>query len=164
MLVAAVILVGAVAGLDLVLTFAILRRLRTMQTRPVSSDEGAIPLPSTGYIVPEFSIVDDLGTAVTRADLAEGHRTVVMLSPTCPPCKDMVATLEADRTGDALVFVMATVEESAEMTARLRAYRTIHITEDWAEQVFQVAGYPAVLSLMDGVVTSAGHKLPAMAA
>ncbi|MGW4155405.1 hypothetical protein ACWEH1_05780 [Micromonospora chersina] len=150
---AALALVGAVAVLNLVLTLALARRLREVRAGHAHDGE-PVPevLPAPGLEVSGFA----------HADLTAGRRTVVLLTPTCPPCQALLDDLTADERHrhDTLVLMVGTPEETAEMAPRLAGFDTATISEQLAEREFRVKGFPAVLSVVDGVVVDAGHQLP----
>ncbi|MFI7284012.1 hypothetical protein ACIBOV_27480 [Micromonospora chersina] len=150
---AALALVGAVAVLNLVLTLALARRLREVRAGHAHDGE-PVPevLPAAGLEVSGFA----------DADLTVGRRTVVLLTPTCPPCQTLLEDLTADERHrrDTLVLMVGTPEETAEMAPRLAGFDTATISERLAEREFQVKGFPAVLSVVDGVVVDASHQLP----
>jgi thiol-disulfide isomerase/thioredoxin len=156
----ALTLIGAIAILNLVLTLAVIRRLRSLSTGHTghtghddATTETAV-LPATGFTV---------GSVTQAADLATGRHTVIMITPSCPPCKTMLGELESDvdsYADDALVCVVGTSEDLKPISGRLTGYRTISIAEELAESAFRVKGFPAVLSIENGVVTRAGHELP----
>lgn len=150
---AALALVGAVAVLNLVLTLALARRLREVRAGHAHDGE-PVPevLPAAGLEVSGFA----------DADLTAGRRTVVLLTPTCPPCQTLLDDLTADERHrrDTLVLMVGTPEETAEMAPRLAGFDTATISEQLAEREFRVKGFPAVLSVVDGVVVDAGHQLP----
>ncbi|MEU9826208.1 hypothetical protein [Micromonospora chersina] len=150
---AALALVGAVAVLNLVLTLALARRLREVRAGHAHDGE-PVPevLPAAGLEVSGFA----------HADLTAGRRTVVLLTPTCPPCQTLLDDLTADERhrNDTLVLMIGTPEETAQMAPRLAGFDTATISEQLAEREFQVKGFPAVLSVVDGVVVDASHQLP----
>jgi hypothetical protein len=154
---AVVAAIGAVAVLNLVLTLALVRRLRSVENSH-SHDGEAVPevLPAPGLDVSGFP----------QADLAVGRRTVVMLTPTCPPCQTLLDSLVADADRyrqDTLVFMIGTPAETATMAQRLTGFDTATLSEEVAETAFRVTGFPAVLSVADGVVVDSSHQLPVMA-
>lgn len=155
----ALTLIGALAILNLTLTLAMIRRLRALsdgQTGHAPHDDGAAEtevLPAVGFTV---------GT-LAEAGVATGRHTVILLTPACPPCRTMLAELEAGPDGyaaDALVCVVGFGDDVRPMTDRLDAYRTLTLSEDQAASVFRVTGFPAVLSIEDGAVIRATHELP----
>ncbi|GAA1378216.1 hypothetical protein [Catellatospora chokoriensis] len=153
---AALAVIGAVAVLNLVLTLALVRRLRAVES---SHDHGGEPipevLPAPGLNVGGFA----------HADLSTGRRTVVMLTPTCPPCQTLLDTLTADAgryRRDALILMIGTPAETAAMAERLAGYDTVAVSEHLAETAFKVKGFPAVLSVHDGIVVGSSHELPVL--
>jgi len=154
---AAIAVIGVVAVLNLVLTLALARRLRETQSAN-AHDGGAVPevLPTPGLEV----------TGFPHVDLTAGRRTVVMLTPTCPPCQTLLDTLTADARRyrhDTFVFMIGMPEETAAMAPRLADFDTATINEDQAETEFGVKGFPAVLSVVDGVIVNSSHQLPVLA-
>ncbi|GAA0572426.1 hypothetical protein GCM10010172_66220 [Paractinoplanes ferrugineus] len=150
----ALTLIGAITILNLVLILAVIRRLRDLSAGPVEATAPDI-LPAVGFAV---------GSLPQAGGLARGRRTVIMITPTCPPCQKLLGVLESgadDYARDGLVCVVGEPAELAPVAARLPGYRTISVREDVAESVFGVTGFPAVLVLDDGVVTRVGHELPA---
>jgi thiol-disulfide isomerase/thioredoxin len=147
----ALTLIGAVTILNLVLTLAVIRRLRGLSTTQASSTSEGDVLPAAGSTVGRLA----------QADLSTGRRTVIMLTPSCPPCKEMLADLEADGSfPESLVCVVGSGDDWQPTAGRLPGYHVVPITEEQAETVFRVRGFPAVLSIEDGVVTRAAHELP----
>jgi thiol-disulfide isomerase/thioredoxin len=148
-------LIGAIAILNLVLTLAVIRRLRTLSAGHTGHDDATEVevLPAPGFAVGKLA----------QAELATGRHTIIMITPSCPPCKTLLTELESDVDGyaqDALVCVIGMPEDLESLSERLTGYRTISLSEERAESVFRVKGFPAVLSVEDGVVTRAGHELP----
>lgn len=154
---AALIVIGAVAALNLVLTLTLARRLREVRAGHVHDGE-PVPevLPAPGLDVSGFPY----------ADLSAGRRTVVLLTPTCPPCQTLLDTLTADAgryRHDTLVVMIGTPAETASMVPRLGDFDTMTLSEELAEKELRVKGFPAVLSVADGLVVDAGHQLPVLA-
>ena len=122
---AALVLVGVVAGLNLVLTFGVIRRLR--QHSELLAARGLRPTPqppSPGDPVGGFRTTTVDGETVTRDTLPAGS-LVVFFSPGCPPCEEhlpgLVARLrESDRPrAETLAVVLGEAGESAHMVEQL---------------------------------------------
>jgi len=151
----ALTLIGAIAILNLVLTLAVIRRLRSLSTGHGGHEDTGTEtpvLPAKGFAV----------GGLAGADLATGRHTVIMITPSCPPCQTMLGVLESDQDGyarDSLVCVVGRPEDLAPVSRRLPGYRTISVSEELAESAFRVRGFPAVLSLENGVVIRADHEL-----
>lgn len=81
----ALVVVGALCALDLMLTLAVLRRLRNRSsTAPVLTEEGGIPVGAT---VAPFSARCLEGMPLTERDLTDGA-VVSFFTPGCKPCRD----------------------------------------------------------------------------
>jgi thiol-disulfide isomerase/thioredoxin len=177
-LVAAVVLVAAMALLNLLLTLGMMRRLREqaelLSTRGSGSgaDDGVMPAGST---IGEFvtSAVDD--TTVTSGDLSKGA-AVGFFSPQCQPCRDRVpefiAFLESVPADgrQAVAVVIGDRADTAEMVAQLRPVARV-VTGEAAEPIvkaFDTKGYPALYRMGDdGLIAASGHGMavfPALAA
>lgn len=83
-LIAAVVLVGAIAVLNLLLTMAVIRRLRRYEAA-----QGA-PLPDSGpkvgATIPEFSGETLSGETVATTDVSSAEAVFAFLSTTCSAC------------------------------------------------------------------------------
>jgi redoxin len=86
--VAALVLVGSVAFLDLVVTFAVIRRLRTLE----SADPGVSASDPAGETAPEGLLVGEFVTQATDGSMldwsAEDHDGMLFgfFSTACPTC------------------------------------------------------------------------------
>ncbi|MGK5497781.1 hypothetical protein [Streptomyces sp. URMC 125] len=81
----ALVVVGALCALDLMLTLAVLRRLRKQSSAaPVPTEEGGIPVGAT---VAPFSTRCIEGMPLTERDLTDGA-VVSFFAPGCKPCRD----------------------------------------------------------------------------
>jgi len=150
----ALTLIGAIAILNLVLTLAVIRRLRSLSTGHTGHDDATTEtpvLPAKGFTV----------GSLAGADLATGRHTVIMITPSCPPCQTMLGALESEDgyARDSLVCVVGRPEDLEPISRRLLGYRTFSVSEELAESAFRVRGFPAVLSLENGVVIRADHEL-----
>lgn len=149
----ALTLLAAITILNLVLTLAVIRRLRDLPAGGRGHDDHGTEVPDV--LPPVGQAVGDLVPA--------GRHTAILITPSCPPCRELLAQLESDVAGyapDALVCVVSSADDWQPVVARLAGYRTMHLSEEQAESVFRVRGFPAVVSIEDGVVTRAGHELP----
>lgn len=89
--IAAVVLVGAVAVLNLALTMAVIRRLRRNEQNmmPPPMESG----PPVGSALPEFSAESLDGAAVSRDALSGSPAVFAFLSTTCSACKPSIPHL-----------------------------------------------------------------------
>jgi hypothetical protein len=93
-LVASVVFVGVLCALDLILTLAIVRRLRE-HAALLAVGGAAAPFTPPGTALPEFTAASLDCTAVTRAFFTE-PAVVGMFSTTCASCRERLPEF-ADR-------------------------------------------------------------------
>ena len=168
-LVAAVVLVGAIATVNLLLTVGVVRRLREHTAELAARrDDPAGPagLP-VGAPVGEFAATGVSGRPVTRAML-DRPALVGFFSPGCAPCKEKLPDFVAQaarRPGgpDAvLAVVVGDPAEAAESVAALRPVATVVVEPEdgplqWA---FAIGGFPTFVLVEDGVVAASDDVLP----
>ncbi|MFG1943267.1 TlpA disulfide reductase family protein [Nonomuraea sp. NPDC048826] len=154
-LIAAVILVGALCLLDLLLTFGVIRRLREHTTHL----EGLLNTVGMGDAqrilgkpVGDFAATTTDGEPVSRA-LLSGETVVAFFSPTCGPCKekapvfaDLVRAHALDRQQVlAVVAGDGGEEESARMAGLLEPSARVVMDrggEDSVAGAFQISAFP----------------------
>lgn len=163
-LTAGLVVVAAVAVLNLALAMAIVKRLRGIEQRLSTFGDGSDSLPAVGSAIEGFRLTLTDGETVGDAELAKGRRQIIVLSPTCEPCRDLAGQLiddpEAAEPG-ALVLVTGSPAEAREMADTLPAGLRIGLdSEDTHLSALSVGAYPAVLTIVDGVVADAAHLLP----
>ncbi|WP_431909715.1 TlpA family protein disulfide reductase [Micromonospora carbonacea] len=168
--VAALVLVGAVALLNLVFTMGVVRRLREhseLLAKPSGSkaDDGLIP---AGQIVDDFATRSVSGDLVSRADI-ERDTIVAFFSPHCQPCIEKVpqfvsyvAGLPRGRRQVIAVVAADEMFEAADMVGKLGPVATVVAAKDAKPMIdaFKTTGFPA-LYLMDdaGAVRAGGHSM-----
>ncbi|WP_051367721.1 hypothetical protein [Hamadaea tsunoensis] len=161
LLTAGLILVAAVTALNLLLSLAIIRKLRVSPPAP-AADTGEA-LPDVGSRVGRFEVVTTEGQTVTDATFATGHHQIIILSPSCSPCRELADRLAEDPTlaeGDAFILVSGDAEAAGPMLTELSGVRrTAYDMLDSATSALSVSGFPAVVSIQDGVVVAAEHRL-----
>ncbi|GIF36985.1 hypothetical protein Axi01nite_12960 [Actinoplanes xinjiangensis] len=111
---ALVALLGALTLLNLLLTFGIIRRLRTRPANPIVTTPGFL---SPGTLIGDFTGHDLDGRPVSRSALS-GRTLVGFFSPGCDACRDMLpdfvaaaAAFGRDRT---LAIVMSGVASASD--------------------------------------------------
>lgn len=160
-------ILGIATALNLSLTFAVIRRVKDIEASPGGGGE---KLPPVGFTVREFSTETVTGRPVARTDIAAGDRFVGFVMVGCGPCAKLIESLGGDddgvlRTGGTapLFFVVGDAgSEAEEIAAKLSAVGDVAVLTDKAEVTAafgNVASYPTLLRLRDGVVTHAGHTL-----
>ncbi|GAA4920965.1 redoxin [Stackebrandtia albiflava] len=157
-LIAAVVLVGAIAVLNLLLTMAVIRRLRKNESAMSPMMESG---PPKGSPVPEFTAEATDGTTVTAASFAGQSAVMAFFSTTCSACKPAVPRLVAhiDANGLKPQQVVAVIngegDEQAEFTELLKDKATVVWESEMGEvtAAFTVSAFPTFVHIgSDGKV------------
>lgn len=159
-LIAAVVLATALGLLNLVLTLAVLRRLREAAARERDAASGVI---GAGRTPGDFAATDTDGRGVGRADLT-GRVLVGFFSTTCAACVEELPrflTRAGDMAGGrerVLAVVHGDRPAADEMARRLADVARV-VVEDPDGPVggaFDVRAFPSWCLLDDGVVRETG--------
>ncbi|MYV99291.1 TlpA family protein disulfide reductase [Streptomyces sp. SID3343] len=166
-LIAAVVLLGALCLLNLLLTFGIVRKLRARGDRHFDAAVDDLVLP-TGSAVPDFAAVTAAGERVTRDGL--GETLFGFFSPDCGACKERLPTfvaVAAKANGRSVLAVLhGDADETREQAAALAGVAHVVVEpEDGPLGLgLAVTGYPVFgLIAADGTLTATGldpGKLP----
>ena len=162
-------LVGALCVLELLLTLAVVRRLREVGTR-LSALERSSPargpsLLPVGASVPVFSAVSATGEPLSEQALAGDRSLVAFLHSGCTPCRELVPELRAYLAGPAgggqrvLAVVVGEAGDAADgMAAELQGLATIVRGADArpVASAFAVTGFPTLYAVAEGRVHAAG--------
>jgi thiol-disulfide isomerase/thioredoxin len=176
-LVAAVVLLGALCMVNLLLTYGVIRRLRhhteLLSTRSAAPDAGDLMLPA-GSSVRDFAVTDRDGGSVSPATFT-APTLVAFLSPGCGPCETLLpqfahAAREWPGGPDQVLAVVAGEGDGdhdgdeATFASHLAPVATV-VVEGAQEMAtaFGVRGYP-VLCVVDnaGTITWTGRKMEAI--
>jgi thiol-disulfide isomerase/thioredoxin len=147
-LIAAVVLVAVLGMLNLLLTLAIVRRMRTMN--PVQPPPEPLPI---GSAIRPFTATTIDGRTVSERDLRGGQTLVGYFSPGCPPCeaaRPSFITYAAglDRERVLAVIVDETGTAGDEAVALEAVARVVVASEaDTVVDALSAHGYPAVFLL-----------------
>jgi hypothetical protein len=165
------VVIGAVAILNLILTFGVIRRLREHSELLAAGGPGAPDVMlSAGAAPAEFAATTTDGARVTRDDLG-GEMLIGFLSPGCEPCREQaprfVERAGALAGGRSRALAVVIGEQPAvqdllrqlEPVARVVIERDIN-AEGTVSHAFGVRAFPAFATLDDGVVASSGWQLP----
>ncbi len=160
-LVAAVVLLTVVTAVHLLLTFALIRRVRELQENGAKAPAKDDGIPEVGMRIGDFSAELLDGRTFATADLADGDTLVGFFAAGCAPCKPVVADLVANPPAERFVaFVDAgDGEESAALIAELEPVAEVAAMR-WDSPVagaFAQQGFPTLVRVSDGVVVDAGH-------
>jgi peroxiredoxin len=161
MLVATVALLGVLVVANLLLTWGVVRRLRTLQEQ-VAAGHG--PPPENGLRpgdpAPDFSALTPAGDTVGRDEVVRGETVLVFLSPHCEACETHLPSVRLlGRAGApaAVAVIDGTREESAHLLEGLRGDVPVLLapraTTDLLER-YQVTTYPSSYVIgVDGRIT-----------
>ncbi|HEY1177205.1 MAG TPA: hypothetical protein VGF17_13700 [Phytomonospora sp.] len=167
-LIAAVVLVGAIATLNLLLTVGVIRRLREHTAQLAEFSGSGVPSgPVVGDPIEDFTTaaVDD--TAIARADL-DSYALVSVMSPGCGPCEEklpkLVAMLEDGSLPkrSVLAVIAGGEEEAVPMVTALQDLAVVVREEPVSGAVQSAVGiraYPTMFTAGDGKVASLIHDL-----
>ncbi|GAA1795778.1 TlpA family protein disulfide reductase [Actinomadura chokoriensis] len=170
-LVAGVVFVGVLCAFDLVLTLAVVRRLRE-HAALLNSGRAQAPFTPVGTALPEFTASTLDGTTVTRAFFT-GPTIVGLFSTTCAGCRETLPDFTDQIRGSDSRHVLAVIEgEQAEAEPFITALSPLAtvVVEPVSGPVNTAFGHPATPSFYvvdeDAVVTSstltpAGLPVPA---
>lgn len=159
-LVAGVVFVGVLCAFDLVLTLAVVRRLREHAVL-LESGRAQAPFTPVGTALPEFTASTLDGTTLTRAFFT-GPTIVGLFSTTCAGCREALPDFTDQIRGSDSRHVLAVIEgEQAEAEPFITALSPLAtvVIEHANGPVNTAFGHPATPSFYvvgeDAVVTSA---------
>lgn len=161
-LAAVVVLVGAIAVADLLLSFAIIRRLSALSSRGAASAGE----PAPGHVIGEFRVRLLTGGEFTPDCLRREPATVVFLSPGCEPCRRAIAQLRelpVPLSRPLYVLIAGSAHDddvlavAAEMPAGAQVGAVAH--DDTIMKAFGADGYPTIVNVVNGMVSSAGFQV-----
>lgn len=170
LLIAAVVLVGILGGVNLLLTIGVVRRLREHSellagTPRVVDNDPPVPV---GSVVGEFTVTTADGEVVTR-DSLDGGTVVGFFSPGCGPCEELLPRFveyAASERVRVVAVVAAPDVQAGEMAAQLAPVARVVVEDAFGGPVstaFGVRGYPALCVVDgDGIVTAGGSTMDAL--
>ena len=154
----------AFCTLNALLTWAMIRRLRLLESSLAASKAEGDALPQIGASPGAFAVRTRSGLAVTDGDLRVGETVLVLLSPECRPCQDLVSKLASAWTATDLgVLAVVHGEVAQDSTERLVAGlpEGMLVAVDESGAVASALGataYPSVVLVRDGAVVAAAHQ------
>jgi len=161
---AALALLGIIVGINLLLTFALVRRLTGYE--PGASPAGT--LPDVGTPVGEFTVRTDEGQSLGLADLRAASFSVIFMMTGCRPCHGLLSELSTRPiavAAPAVVFIAHHGDGNDDAVADYRRrvppgalVAVISPVGDVA-RAFGVQSFPAVLHVEAAVVAAAGRSL-----
>ena len=153
----AVVLLAIAVAANLLITFALIRRMRSGETAATSAEPSAVP--TVGAFLGDFDVTADDGQRMTRQDVADGTHRFVFVLPECGGCGELIASLTpADTRDPSLTFVVAGMEHDpataglvSSLPADVRVVRSP--LGGGVSRAFQVAAFPTVVTVTDGRVS-----------
>lgn len=157
-LIAAVVIVGLLCGLNLLLMLAVLRRLRENEAQ--SARAGVNPLAEQGFVpevgshITDFSTTTIDGDEVSLRDL-DGPLLAGFFSPGCPACREELpgfvkfAKALPDGRERSLVVVSGSIEEGADIVDAVRGVARVVVEplRGPVESAFGVRAWPSFVVL-----------------
>jgi hypothetical protein len=160
----ALVLLAVVTAGHLLLTFALIRRVRELQNRPAVPQDSGLPEPGTP--VGPFSLDRADGSPFGTGDLATGTALVGFFAAGCAPCTAVVADLLDDPPAERFVAFVDSGEDgpTRELAARLGAIAEVAVVpwDSDAPAAFGQEGFPALLRVRDGVIVEAARTRAAL--
>jgi hypothetical protein len=158
-LVAAVVLVGALAVLNLLLTLAVVRRLKDAESRRTPQPDSG---PPVGTAIPEFDADTLDGDRITHDLMGTGRQVFAFYSTTCSACVLSVPHLvDYIRHHDlppecVVVFVNGAAEHAGPFTGPLTGLASIVVesVQGSVTSAFSVNAYPTIVISEDGTMVS----------
>ncbi|WP_027344624.1 hypothetical protein [Hamadaea tsunoensis] len=153
-LAAAVVVLAAVVALNLLLTFAILRRLRTMKES--GGAEADTHRPPVGTPVGRFDAVSDDGFRLTDEDLRHGLTRFAFVMPGCGPCEGLLSALRPGILSDRTLLVVVAEEAGHPDAVAMRESIPDDLRVFFAPlgspmcEAFQMAVFPSVVEVAGG--------------
>lgn len=150
-LAAAVVLVGLLCLFNLVLTFGVIRRLRSHDER-LADVAGAPPVLGVGEHIGEFTTTTVDGESLSREQL-DTETVVAFFSPDCNPCRtklpkfvEYARALPGGRA-QAVATVVGSATEAAEFVEQLSPVARVVVEEpdEAMSTAFHVRSFPTLL-------------------
>jgi thiol-disulfide isomerase/thioredoxin len=150
--------------LNLLLTFAIIGRVRFLQDFVEKAMAKDPALPQPGDPVGRFEVTTPEGELLTDNALRSGVTLVGFFAPKCEPCATLRAQLlKTPPSLPLMAFVDGRADdpEARELgTALSRIARVAYaVKEDSVSRAFRSAGFPTLIRVENGTVAAAGHQL-----
>jgi hypothetical protein len=162
-LVAIVALLAIILAVDLMVTFALIRRVADL-----SSGGSAGALPKVGSAVDEFAVGVEAGDKIDLDDLRSANFTVIFMMTGCGPCQALLADLSSRSLGHSepvFAFIAhhgessdaAVLDYRSKLPSGVRSAVTSPIGD--VMRAFAVGSFPVILRVERGVIAASGRSL-----
>lgn len=159
----AVVVLSIAVAANLLITFAMIRRMRANEN--AAREDADSFRPTVGNLVGTFEAADTTGEALTDRDLADGHHRLAFLLPGCGGCGRVVSELAELADRDVIVVVAGTAKEPSVVDfvqSIPDGYRVVLSPVGGPlSQAFHLATFPTVVDVVDGHVTGVGETFAA---
>lgn len=175
LLVVAVVFVGALCILDLLLTFAVLRRLREHTERlgqlsgAGHASAGVDRAALMGRELPEFTATTVDGAVVSRESLAGEVELVGIFSPGCPPCHAQAPLFATEAAalpaGKTLALVAGSGRDADEFVGMLKGVGTVVTGQEGMKVVngLSINSFPTFVRFdAEGAIVDAAASVPGL--
>jgi hypothetical protein len=160
---ALIAVLAGVTSLNLLLTLALVRRLRGIESGAGSAATPALPEP--GLAVGDFAETTAGGEPLTQASLGE-DALVAFLSPECGPCRTAASWLLAnrDRLPPAAFALLAAdsgdprAQAFAAKLATAAAVAFVEVSGPASEAFGGIQEFPTLIRVEHGIITAAEHE------
>jgi hypothetical protein len=164
-LIAVVALVGVIACADLLISFALIRRVAALQAQGPG-----VSGPAVGREVGQFRVPLLDGGEFSREQLAAPRVLAVFLTTSCEPCRQAITELSA--MGGPLPWPLYVViirtdaddDDALDVAAGMPAGSRVGVitAAEAPLEAFGIDGYPTVLTVEDGIIRASGFRVAAL--
>jgi hypothetical protein len=164
-LIAVVVLVGVIACTNLLISFALIRRVAALQTRGPE-----VTGPAIGREVGQFRVPLLGGGEFSRDHLAAPRTLAVFLTTSCEPCRRAITELAA-MSGPlpwplyvVIIRTDADDDDALEVAGQMPAGSRVGViaAAEAPLEAFGIDGYPTVLTIEDGIIRASGFRVAAL--
>jgi hypothetical protein len=165
-LIAVVVLVGVIACANLLISFALIRRVATLQREGTADVSG----PAVGREVGQFRVPLLGGGEFSRDHLAAPRTLAVFLTTSCEPCRRAITELAA--MGGPLPWPLYIViirtdaddDDALKVAGQMPAGSQVGVitASEAPLEAFGIDGYPTVLTIEDGIIRASGFRVAAL--
>lgn len=165
-LIALVVLVGVIACADLLISFALIRRVAALQAQGTPELSG----PAVGREVGQFRVPLLGGGEFSRDQLAAPRTLAVFLTTSCEPCRKAITELSVmpgPLPWPLYVVIIATDaddDDAFEVAGQMPAGSRVGVitAAEAPLEAFGIDGYPTVLTIEDGIIRASGFRVAAL--
>jgi hypothetical protein len=164
-LIAMVVLVGVIACADLLISFALIRRVAALQPQGAE-----LSGPAPGREVGQFRVPLLGGGEFSRETLAAPRTLAVFLTTSCEPCRRAItelSTMPGPLLWPLYVVIIRTDaddDDALGVADQMPAGSRVGViaASEAPLEAFGIDGYPTVLTIEDGIIRASGFRVAAL--